>query len=307
MLMGMVIDLNRCTSVDPRSAQWPLAAEPCRIFREMARLQWQREYVQEHDTSGAENWPGMRGETLMPTPVAPFRPLGPPPPVMLEQNHVGGVGLPASDAFLHTSASSSSRTTQGWPGSYPGVGGDEQAKGRPWTPRSGMQALPNSLSWRAWHQEAIREGLNGASRRARETLASSLSEGEIEAKRKELWEGLHLMQSALDEVYLSMLSAPQDPTVASVWSFHMSQLLYDILEGCDYIQRRGQLYAAHSCKAPINPKMNVGAGDYTRLQQELGNRRQQARDLLQAVKRSSKESTSWIAQWLPFAVCCTNR
>jgi len=216
-----------------------------------------------------------------------------------------GVGLPASDGLLQNGRSSSSRSDRVVPSA---AGGAEQdAKGRAWTPRSGMQALPNSLAWQAWHKEAIKEGLNGASRRSHDILTSQLGQEEVEAKRKELSEGLHRMQSALDEVYLSMLSAPQDPAVASVWSFHMSQLLYDILEGCDYIQRRGQLYAAQSCKSPMGAKMNVGPGDYTKLQQELGNRRQQARDLLQAVKRSSKESNSWIAEWLPFAVCCTNR
>lgn len=177
-----------------------------------------------------------------------------------------------------------------------------------WTPRRGMQSMTNCSAWQSWHRDVLKDGYAVKSRKTTDNiLMTPPSDSELQTKRYELWEGLHHMQRALDEVYLSMLAAPKDRTVAEVWSFHMSQLLYDILEGCDYIQRCGQLYAAQS-HMNFQGGVQSSSGDYTKLQQELGNRRQQARDLLKAVRRGKdKESTSWMADWFPFVVCCTNR
>lgn len=185
----------------------------------------------------------------------------------------------------------------------------------------GARAL-GFVSWQVWHRNycSPRESATG-SRAGLEDLETVPSESELTAKREELRLGIQLMNSALDEVFQALGTFPQGSPATSQWVLRMSNYLYEILEGCDYVQKRAQIYAAHDCRRKDDQGVDelastdstslsikkASTAEYTSINHELGNVRLHAQALLEAVQRRKLEEPGVLARWFPFFGCCTKR
>merc|ERR1712232_1483273 len=132
--------------------------------------------------------------------------------------------------------------------------------------------------------------------------------------------GIFLMNGALEEVYHAMGTFPQGSASTSQWVLRMSQQLHDLLEGCNFIERRAQLHAAHGMMRKDSArkdgkksderkdeKVEPSSAEYVGINHDVMSGRLQAQSLLEAIQRRRMDEPGVMTRWFPFITCCATR